>query len=105
MKITQGDTAVLQLKATTDGTTAFDLTGAVFTTKVRGPGAVVSFDNTKHAVVSAPAGTFTLTLSAADTASLSLGSAKEMLTTVVQGGSTRSFRAAILTVLPPAPTS
>ena len=99
IRITQGEDAVLNLTATTGAGAAFDLSGATFTSYITGAkGSVNSFSNSKHAIVSAAAGTFTLTLTETDTALISVGINKEILTKVVQGTTTTYLRAQILDV-------
>jgi len=103
---TQGDTATLNLTAQ-DGTTGapFDITGATFTSYILGPGGVVvSFPNSQHTIVTANLGQFTLALGTTDTAACNVGPNKDILTKIVQSGSTIYFRAnGIVQVLPPVP--
>lgn len=105
IQFTQGDTAVLNLTAEDGEGNAVDITGATFTTLVRGPGGVTaSFPNSQHAIVDAENGQFTLTLSANDTTACGAGSGKDVLTQLVQGGSSIYYRGiGILTVYPPVP--
>lgn len=109
LKITQGDTVVFNLTAKNGQGALFDLTGAVFTTTIRGPaGTVREFPNGQHTAAPSQGttgkGKFTLTLSMVDTASLALGSGHEILTKIVQGASTIYFHGfRILTVLQPVP--
>lgn len=102
---TQGDTAVLNLTATDGNGNPINLTGASFTTYIKGPNGVISsFGNSQHAIVTAAAGTFILSLAALDTAACGLGANKDILTVVVVGQSTINYRGAgILTVYPPVP--
>lgn len=94
LKITQGDTVVFNLKAVNAGV-AVDLTGAVFTTTIRGPSGVIrSFPNSQHTAApdqTANRGKFTLQLSADDTSSLLVWPTLEVLTKIVIGGSTVYF--------------
>lgn len=81
-----------------------DLTGAVFTTQIRGPsGEVETFTNSQHTAnpnQTTHKGEFTLSLSSMDTASLALGTGLEVVTKIVQGASTVYFHGRrILTVL------
>lgn len=105
IQFTQGDTAVLNLTAEDGSGNPVDISGAVFTTQIKGPnGVVVSFPNSQHTIVSAATGQFQLSLSASDTNSCGLGANKEIVTKIVQGGSTIYFHGiAILTVNPPVP--
>ncbi len=105
ISFTQGDTAILNLTATDGSGNPFDITAAVFTSYIKGSnGVIVTFPNAQHAIVTAASGTYTLTLSTADTANCGLGMNKEILTQIVQGGSTIFFRGInILTVNPPVP--
>ena len=95
IKITQGDSITMNLTATTDGSTLFDLTGAVFTSQVIGKAndEIVEFADSKHteaADQTADKGEFTLTLSATDTALLKVGK-RDLLTKVVQGATVTHF--------------
>ena len=106
IQFTQGATAVLNLFATNGNGDPVDLTGAVFTTQVKGPnGEIATFDNSQHAIVgSAANGNFTLTLSTDDTAECGLGRNKDIITKVVQGASINYYRGiSILEVFPPEP--
>lgn len=104
---TRGDAANLVLYAT-DGAAALDLTGAVFTSYITGPGGtVVTLANAKHTADADQVtnkGKFILALSSADTLLMKPGSEKEILTKVVQGSSTIYFHGRkMLTVLPNGP--
>lgn len=105
IEITQGESAVLQLTATVDeDETPHDLTGASFSSTVLGPnGKLVTFGNSKHAIVVAASGTFTLTLDTADTALIDTGVEKELVVTVTQGSNVKVFRDLLLKVLPARP--
>lgn len=102
IEITQGESAVLQLTATIDeDETPLDLTGASFSSQVLGPnGKVVTFANAKHAIVSAAAGTFTLTLDTSDTALIDVGRDKELVVSISQGAGLKVVRDLLLNVLP-----
>lgn len=102
---TQGDTATLNLTAQDGSGNPFNITGATLTSYILGAqGDVQTFSNSQHAIVSGPAGTFTLTLATTDTANCGVGAPKDIVTKVVQTGSTIYFRASgILTVYPPIP--
>lgn len=107
--ISQGDTAELELLATTGpDEIPFDLTGATLTTFIRGPiGAVVSFPNSQHTINSNQStnrGQFSLSLSSDDTEELAIGPYREIITEVVQSSSTIYFHGfGVLTVLPNVP--
>lgn len=106
IQFTQGDNAVLNLTATDGNGNPVDLTGATFTTYIKSPnGSAVSvFNNTKHAIVSAAAGTFTLTLSPTDTAACGEGENKEILTVITQSAKPIYFHGFnMLTVYPAVP--
>lgn len=105
ISFTQGDTAILNLSATDGQGNPFNLTGASFSTQIKGSNGIYTvFGNSQHAIVSAANGTFTLTLSAIDTGNCGLGPNKEILTLISQTGSTIYFRGVnILTVNPPIP--
>jgi len=103
LTITQGDTVTFNLTAKNAGLPV-DLTGAVFTTTMRGPGGLVrTFPNGQHTAnpnQTTHKGEFTLALSAADTASLVVFSGLEVLTKIVIGAATVYFHGPdILTVL------
>lgn len=102
LRITQGDTVVFNLTAKNAGATV-DLTGAVFTTTIRGPGGLIrTFANGQHTAnpnQTTHKGEFTLTLSALDTASLPVWAGLEILTKIVISAATVYFHGAdILTV-------
>lgn len=102
LMITQGDTVTFNFTAKNAGLPV-DLTGAVFTTTIRGPGGVVrTFPNGQHTAnpnQTAHKGEFTLALTALDTASLVVASGLEILTKIVIGSATVYFHGdGILTV-------
>jgi hypothetical protein len=107
--LTQGDVATLHLKAVDVNGMPVDLSGASFTTYINGENgqAVQSFLNIQHTANPDQVnfrGDYTLALSSIDTSGLGLGSHKEVLTSVVVGGTTIYFRGYnILGVLPPVP--
>lgn len=106
IQFTQGDNAILNLTATDGAGNPINLTGATFSTQILGANnlGTVTFPNSQHAIVSAPAGTFTLTLSQADTLSCGLGDSKDVLTQVTISGAVTHFRGrAILSVAPAVP--
>ena len=89
IEFTEGDSVVLNLTALDGSGNPINITGATFTTQIMGPANTpVSFDNSHHAVVGGPLGTFTLTLSTTETASIATGEQKEILTKIVVGGAT-----------------
>lgn len=102
IKITQGDKAVLNLAAKRGGAggAAHNLTGATFETKIKkSDGTFATYADGQHAIVSASAGTFTLTLSTTDTAALAVGAGHEIVTKVTQSGDPIHFRGKVLTVV------
>lgn len=105
IKITQGDHAVINLTAKKGDGTAHDLTGATFETKIMGSDdAPDTFNDGHHAIVSASAGTFTLTLSTAETAALKLGRGREIVTKITQSGNPIYFHGKeVLEVKPATP--
>lgn len=114
IKITKGDAVILRFTAYSSPGVVQNLTGATFSTQMMGPGGkLVTFANAKHAITSAAAGTFTLTLSAADTALLAESSAeqikkvegREIKTTITQSALPFTVRADILIVYPATPRS
>jgi hypothetical protein len=103
IKITQGDQATLQLTAENGEGVAHNLTGATFETKIIGTSGTQTFANAKHAITSAAAGTFTLTLDEADTVLLKLGK-RDIVTKVTQSSNDVYFHAySIIQVLQATP--
>jgi len=101
--LTSGDTSPLSLTAESNGS-AFDLTNASFQTLIKGAKGTRIIGNSAHAIVSAPAGTYTVTLSAADYEAIGTGVGKEIVTKVTQGSNVTHFRATnILTIYPGIP--
>lgn len=105
LQFTQGDNVILNLSATDGNGNAINITGATFSTQILGAaGAVQTFANAKHAIVSAPLGTFTLTLSAADTNACGQGVGKDLITALTISGNVTYYRGTgILTVFAPIP--
>lgn len=102
--ISQGDTVTLQLTAANGDGVEVDLTGATFTTQIRSPnGVLLTIPNADHTADPdqvANTGEFTISLTSAQTKALELGRDKEIVTKIVQGGSTIHYHAEnILTVL------
>jgi len=101
LEFVQGNTAVLEFVATDDQGNPQNLTGASFSTQILGANGVgpVVFPNGQHSIVSASAGTFSLSLAATDTPNCGLGLHKEILTTITIGGVIQTYRGVnILTV-------
>ena len=92
LRITQGDVVTFNLRAV-NADAPVNLTSAVFTTTIRGPGGVIrSFGNSQHTAnpdQSNPLtrGKFTLALTALDTASIVARDGLEVLTKIVLPGS------------------
>lgn len=108
LKVTQGETASLQMIAVFGNGIPFDLTGAVLTSSVRGVnGFPVEFGNSKHVVNPdqiAYRGQFSLNLDAADTAAIPPDPNKEIITKVVKGSTILYFRGpSLLSVYYPVP--
>ena len=108
IQFTQGDTALLNLTAEDGEGAPIDLTGAVFTTYIKGPnGVIASFPNDQHEANADQVthkGEFTLALTTDNTTACGTGPGKEILTQIVLGGETIYFHGVgILTVLPPVP--
>lgn len=108
IQFTQGDVVTLQLTATDGNGNPVTLTGASFTTQIKGPnGSIISFPNGQHTANADQVnytGQFTLALSATDTANCGLGANKEIITQVLISSSPIYYRAFnILTVLPNVP--
>lgn len=103
IKFTQGDAALIVLFAEDEFGEPLDLTGATIVTKIAGKNSVTEFDNSKHTIVTAAQGKYTLNLSVADTAALESGSGMDVLSTVTQGGRPITYRGmGVLEVFPPA---
>lgn len=114
IKITKGNAITLNFTAKKTPTSVLNLTGASFATQMMGPGGkVVSFNNSKHTILVAASGTFSLTLSAADTALLDRSTeeqikkleGREIVTTITQSGLPFTVRASLLIVYPETPRS
>lgn len=108
LKVTQGESASLQLIAVFGNGVPFDLTGATLTTSVRGVnGFPIEFGNSKHIVNPdqlAYRGQFTLNLDEADTAAIPPDPNKEMILKVEKAGATLYFRGpSLLSVYYPVP--
>lgn len=104
IKITNGDTASLVLTATDAQNFPIDLTGATFTTTLRGlNGALITYLNSQHTANPDQVnfkGQFTLALSANDTNAIPPGKNKEIITLIVIGATQISYRGpGVLTVL------
>lgn len=103
--ITQGDYAVLEFTATDGDGVPVNLSGATFETQIKGPnGEVEVFGDSQHSIISAVDGTFSLTLSTTDTASLGEGQDKTIITKITQSSHPVYFNGFnILTVYPNIP--
>ena len=104
LKITQGDTVTFNLTAQNGNNIPFDLTGAVFTSQIKGPGGtVVVIPDAQH--VANPdqntyTGKYTMALTSLNTLACDIGEDMAIITKVVQGVSTIYFHGTnILTVL------
>lgn len=108
IQFTAGDSANLVFTAEDGDGNPVNLTGAVFTTFFRiANGLTVQFDNSQHTAnpdqINFP-GQYTLALAVSDTAPIPPGDNKEVITEVVQGGSTIYYHGPnILNVLSPIP--
>lgn len=108
IEFSQGDTVLLDLLCTDDNGIPQNLTGATFMTQIQGSNIVgpVTFPDNQHVAgdQSTDPGTFQLSLTSPNTESCGLGPNKEILTTVVIGGTTTIYRGeSILTVFPMVP--
>lgn len=106
LSFTQGDQVTLSLTAQDSSGNPINLTSATFSTQMLGANGAgpVTFGNSKHAIVSATLGQFTITLAPSDTQSVGYGGNKDILTQITQSGSPMYIRGVgILTVNPPAP--
>lgn len=86
LRITQGDGSVVFNFTAVNNSLPVDLTGATFSTQIRGPGGTIkTFPNNQHTANPnqvANKGKFTLTLTKEDTDALALGVGHEVLTKV-----------------------
>lgn len=114
IKITRGDAITLRFTVYSAPGVVLDLTGATFSTQMMGPGGkVVTYATAKHAIISAAAGTFSLTLTAVDTALLERSTeeqikrveGREIKTTITQSELPFTVRADSLIVYPETPRS
>lgn len=110
IKITQGDTASIQLTATDGNNRPIDLTGASFSTSVLGDnGVAISFPNAQHTANPDQVlfkGQFTLALSSIDTMGIPVGINKEIITLIVIGLTQVNYRGpSALNVYSPIPVS
>lgn len=107
LKFTQGDTPTLNLTAQTDSGDPVDLTGATFTTYLKGKvGAVVAIPNASHTANPDQVnfkGQFTVAITAVESAACLEGTNKEVVTKITIGADIVFYRAQILTVLTPNP--
>lgn len=92
IQFTQGDKAVLTLYAQDAQGNVIDLTGATFVTRIAGKTAVSEFDDSKHAIVDAAQGKYTLTLDASDTADMEAGAGQDILTTITIASAPYTYR-------------
>ncbi len=90
LRITQGDGSVVFNFTAVNNSLPVDLTGATFQTQVRGPGGtLVTFPNNQHVAnpdQTTNKGKFTLTLSAANTAAISVAEGHEVVTKITISG-------------------
>lgn len=106
IEFTQGDAVVMNLTAVDNNGNAVNITGAEFSTTIKGPNGVYStFGNSQHAIVNASMGEYTLTLSTTDSANCGLGYGKEIVTQITQtsGAPTYFHGKGILAVLAAVP--
>lgn len=103
IKFTQGNVASITLYAEDEFGAPLNLAGATFMTQITGKTTVASFDNTKHTIVDAEKGQYTLDLTPTDTSGVEAGAAKDVLSTVTQGGNPITYRGiGVLEVFGPA---
>lgn len=103
IQFTQGDAAIIALYAEDESGEPLDLTGATIVTKIAGKTLVSSFDNSKHTIVDAAKGEYTLNLTVADTAGIEVGEGQDIISTVTQSGNPITFRGmGVLVVFAPA---
>lgn len=110
LEITQGDTPLLDLEAQNGKNEPVDLTGATLTTYFRLlQGNTIAIPNSQHTINPDQVlnkGQFTLALTAPNTTAITEGEHKEIITKVVQGGSTLYFHGpGLITVLSPIPVT
>lgn len=110
IKFTQGDTVSLKLTATDGQGNPIDLTGATFSTTMRGfDGAVITFPNSQHTADPDQInnkGQFVLALSSTDTNNVPAGINKEIITLITIGLTQINYRGPnILTVVTAIPVA
>lgn len=108
LKCTQGDDVTFTLRARTAENTYLDLTGATFSSFVRGiDGSVITIPNVNHTANPDQVnhkGSFTLALTDTITATFGLGTDKDLITKVTIAGADTFFHGTgVLTVLPAVP--
>lgn len=108
LAFTQGDSVVFNLIAEDGDGNPIDLTGAVFTSYIRGPiGSVVSFPNAQHTANPDQVnftGQFTLALTTTNTSGLEIGNNRQLLTKIVQSPGVTYFHGInLLNILAPVP--
>lgn len=90
--ITIGDPFTLSCTATTNGTTAWDLTGATFETKMlNADGTELTIDTDAHAILVAASGTFTIAGTAVQSALLKADPDATFKTEITQSGETKTL--------------
>lgn len=104
IRFTQGDTVVLNLTANDGNGNPITLTGATFTTYIRGANGVnITFPNSQHTANADQVnfkGQFTLSLSSTDTGNIPIGINKEIVTVITLSASPVAYRGPnILTVM------
>lgn len=92
IKITQGDTATIKITCTTGQGQFFNLTAAVFETRISAAtGGDWVLPDAKHTIIDASAGRVNIALAASDTAAFQPGSGREIVTRAVQGSNITTF--------------
>jgi hypothetical protein len=101
--LTAGDTTPISLTATSGGS-AYDLTGALFETYIKGVRSNRVIPNSQHSITSAVAGTFTVQLTSSDYDAIGTGTLKDIVTKVTQGTNVTYFRGVgVLNIFPNRP--
>ena len=105
-RFTQGDTAVLNFIATDGFGNVVNISGATFTSVVKGPNGStnVVIPNSQHTITSGPGGLFSVYFQTTDTAACGTGAHKDVITQIIIGSTTVWYRGTnVLAVYPAIP--
>jgi hypothetical protein len=106
IQFSQGDTATLQLTIQDGDGNPIDITGATFSTEIKGnnTAGAITFPNAQHTIIDPTTGRVNLALTAVNTAACGVGEGKDVITTVTISGTVIRYRGiGILNVYAPDP--